>query len=234
MIQVLEYIIQNYTLFLVGAIIILLAIIGYYADKTNFGQNSKSTNEEKKQNKLNNLANNASSGDKHSDSEFQNENQLSDKSSDENRIVSISNEGVKQNNQSISSVELLNNSEESTIPENLQSDISVSAETDNKSTGEFDLINNITNDVQNVSANNVLTEKSNLQMNEEEFNMFSAEFDYILPKKNIINTDLLSDISDLELGKTQKIDLSDIPRFDNIELPKIKELATDDEDIWKI
>ena len=34
----LEYIMLNYTWFLGGAIIILLAIIGSYADKTNFGQ----------------------------------------------------------------------------------------------------------------------------------------------------------------------------------------------------
>lgn len=38
MIQILEYIVQNYTSFLIILILILLAIIGYYADKTNFGQ----------------------------------------------------------------------------------------------------------------------------------------------------------------------------------------------------
>ena len=35
---IIEYIVSNYTWFLIGAIIILLAIIGSYADKTNFGQ----------------------------------------------------------------------------------------------------------------------------------------------------------------------------------------------------
>ena len=52
MINILEYINENYTLFLGGAIIILLAIIGSYADKTNFGQgktkeNNNDNNKEK-------------------------------------------------------------------------------------------------------------------------------------------------------------------------------------------
>ena len=43
--SLLEYIMLNYTWFLGGAIIILLAIIGSYADKTNFGQ-GKDNNKE--------------------------------------------------------------------------------------------------------------------------------------------------------------------------------------------
>lgn len=44
----LEYIMLNYTWFLGGAIIILLAIIGSYADKTNFGQGKTKENENEK------------------------------------------------------------------------------------------------------------------------------------------------------------------------------------------
>ena len=48
-------------------------------------------------------------------------------------------------------------------------------------------------------------EKSNdLAKNEEAFSKFSDEFNSLLPKKELINMDLLSDIDDLELGKTQK------------------------------
>lgn len=46
--QFLEYISSNYTWILGGAIVILLAIIGYYADKTNFGQGQKKQNDLKK------------------------------------------------------------------------------------------------------------------------------------------------------------------------------------------
>ena len=39
--SILEYIMLNYTWFLGGSIVIILAIIGSYADKTNFGQGNK-------------------------------------------------------------------------------------------------------------------------------------------------------------------------------------------------
>ena len=41
MVNILEYIVSNYVWFLGSAILILLAIIGYYADKTNFGFGDK-------------------------------------------------------------------------------------------------------------------------------------------------------------------------------------------------
>ena len=44
----LEYIMLNYTWFLGGAIIILLAIIGSYADKTNFGQGKSKEDDSEK------------------------------------------------------------------------------------------------------------------------------------------------------------------------------------------
>ena len=46
MMHILEYILENYTWFLVGIVLILLAIIGYYADKTNFGHGKKNTQKE--------------------------------------------------------------------------------------------------------------------------------------------------------------------------------------------
>ena len=46
--EIIEYIMVNYTWFLGGLIIILLAIIGYYAEKTNFGQ--PKTNKQKSEN----------------------------------------------------------------------------------------------------------------------------------------------------------------------------------------
>ena len=45
--DILEYIMANYTWFLGGAIIILLAIIGSYADKTNFGQGKEKIKDDK-------------------------------------------------------------------------------------------------------------------------------------------------------------------------------------------
>ncbi len=48
MAKILEYISLNYTWFLVGAIIIVLAIIGHYAEKSNFGQEKSDTSTEDK------------------------------------------------------------------------------------------------------------------------------------------------------------------------------------------
>lgn len=52
----LEYIMLNYTWFLGGLIIILLAIIGYYADETNFGQ-GKNKEQSKDKDELNKIEN---------------------------------------------------------------------------------------------------------------------------------------------------------------------------------
>ena len=50
--EIIEYIMANYTLLLAGAIIILLAIIGSYADKTNFGQGKQKETKEKTKDEL--------------------------------------------------------------------------------------------------------------------------------------------------------------------------------------
>ena len=55
----------------------------------------------------------------------------------------------------------------------------------------------------------------------------------ILPKKEIINDDLLEEIDSLSLDKTQKLDLYDIPDLDDVDLPKIKTFEPEEKDIWK-
>jgi len=47
MAEIIEYVTQNYIWFLGGMIVILLAIIGSYADKTNFGQKKIKSKKEK-------------------------------------------------------------------------------------------------------------------------------------------------------------------------------------------
>lgn len=224
MTQVLEYILANYTWFLVGAVLVLLAIIGYYADKTNFGQGNKVS---QNQNDLGKNEDNSTdiSNVRLSDvTKTENKNQtldipvdVSNNNSDENIQISLTdsnselnaeNSIVKDNNDIVNNMDVKFNKVENTEPSVEQ--ISTTEESQ-------DVINN----------------ESVLQLNEEKFNMFSAEFDSLLPKKNIINTDLLSDIEDLELDKTQKIDLSGVPDLDDIELPKIVGLSSNDEDIWK-
>ena len=224
MTQVLEYILANYTWFLVGAVLVLLAIIGYYADKTNFGQGNKTS---QNQNDLG----------KNEDNSIDISNvRLSDVTKPENKNeildipVDVSNNNSDENIQiSLTDSNSELNAENSIVKDN--------NDTVNNMDVKFNKIENTEPSVEQIStteeSQDVINNESVVQSNEEKFNMFSAEFDSLLPKKNIINTDLLSDIEDLELDKTQKIDLSGVPDLDDIELPKIVGLSSNDEDIWK-
>ena len=165
---VIEYIITNYIWFLFGAIVILLAIIGSYADKTNFGQN-KLVKKEKTEKIEDETSNNQ---EENADSILESEEEVSNLN--------------------------LENQEDSKEKDKTQI-------TDEEKQVEFD----------------------------KKFEELDEEINEFLPKKDIIDDDLLSDIDDMSLDKTQKVDFSDIPDLDDLELPKIKNLKSADEDIWK-
>lgn len=202
--QIVNFVMQNSAWFIGGLILIILAVIGYYADKTNFGQ-GKTTESEKNNNNNNKII-------------------------DENNFL----EEVDSN---------LTNDEKTIAPqENILEE---------KSTQQLDFLNKVedklskdeskTNDIkenlpkkQEVNtAKTVKPKKSKLTAEEAAFDKFEKEFESLLPKKELINADLLSDIDELELGKTQKIKLNEVPDLDDIDLPKIKKLVNDEEDIWK-
>lgn len=257
MIQVLEYIMQHYALFLGSAILILLAIIGYYADKTNFGQGKNSDNKEKKEtSKIENLGladitgNNENNNDiSHIDDSIQPiphlsgdvNNQLS-----ENAVIEESNQLNIQGTENLQ-VPIAEQVENTISQENLNAPVSqninlientvsqnandISAE--NFSKHQVDIENMPSQIIDLVNNTTMAEEKDDSLLNEEAFNKFNDEFNSILPKRELIEADLLSDIDDLELDKTQKLDLSDVPDLDDIELPKIKQFATDEQDIWK-
>ena len=199
--QVLEYITQNYTLFLVGAIVILLAVIGYYADKTNFGQRKSNENEDNKE-------------------QLESET----KKSEENQNKELNDIESTNDDVLMQFPEL--NKEDNNVYDNLIDTEQSMVVDDKKDNKLFDTSLVLDNEV-------ALEENDTSLLNEEVFNRFNEEFNSILPEKEFINTDLLSDIEDLELDKTQKIDLGSVPDLDDIQLPKIKQLTSDDEDIWK-
>ena len=66
----------------------------------------------------------------------------------------------------------------------------------------------------------------------KEYAQFNNEVKELLPKKDIMDDSLLSDINNLSLDKTQKYNFGDIPDLDDVDLPKIKK-ADEEEDIWK-
>ena len=240
MLGILEYITQNYTWFLGGAILILLAIIGYYADKTNFGQGKDNDNSNKRElldinnMRLNDVATNVDNDIK---TPSINENQIKEQSGVlnlNNNLEVVQNnvqpEIVNQNSQIntdlnipntlvVQDANIINTSENAKNPQLTDEQIS--------ELKEFDLVGNLN------SVNVSLAKEDKTASSEESFNKFNEEFNALLPKKELINSDLLDDINDIELGKTQKFDFSDVPDLDNIELPKITQMSSNETDIWK-
>lgn len=238
MTQVLEYIKQNYTLFLVGAIVILLAVIGYYADKTNFGQGkSEKSKDEKKpdgQKKLENarlmdVANGAKTNSKNdNNSNVQNNSEkLVQK---ENSIVSNINHNENVVNDKTINIE--KNSIEN--KKNTTEVAELNEETVNQIKNAIHKELNLVSNDAIFNTEEIKNKETKNKKREDAFNKFSNEFDALLPKREIINDDLLSEIEDLELGKTQKFDLRDLKSFDNIKLPRISDTVTEDKDIWNI
>lgn len=195
---ILEYIMEYYTWFLSGAIIILLAIIGYYADKTNFGQGKQKQdiNKDDKLN-LNKIDGNQTLGET-INNVYNNQTQ-DDVVEEQESVISTMNEEVNEKNSSKVQQESIINIEEQTSNQESKSNIEQEFETN------F----------------------------ETEFEKFDKEFDEILPKKEIINDELLEEIDGLSLEKTQKLDLNNIPDLDDVDLPRIKTFEPEEQDVWK-
>jgi len=208
----LEYITLNYTWFLGGSIIILLAVIGYYADKTNFGQGKPK--EIEKENKP--------EGEKLDASKRLNDlfPQKGDKDNQKLEVNNNQNLNVQQPN--IVSQMNFDPMTGQPINQNNQTSIDV-----NQSNQFINSNNNLNTPIVEDSFDDIGT----LKTSEENFQKFDKEFNELLPKKEIIDDELLDEINNLSLDKTQKIELSDIPDLDDVELPKIKSL-TEEEDIW--
>lgn len=236
MINVLEYIEQNYTLFLGAGILILLAVIGYYADKTNFGQGKNANNNEKKQRDLSHIRLSEVTGEKNfKTDENQVDNNLDVHQPDGQEVIlnelpqnaapdlnNVNNEQVEVGNNVNS--EIINTDVEENVQTAVPSEIVIS----NVNSVEINA-----NSLNSVSVEKVNDTPSESLLNEDSFSKFNEEFNLLVPERELISTDLLNDIDDLELGKTQKLDLSEIPALEDIELPKIKNLSKEEQDIWK-
>lgn len=188
---VLEYIMLNYAWLLLGSIIILLAIIGYYADKTNFGQGK-----------------------------------IKDENIDTNKIDKKLLEGKRLE-------DLLGNNKDN-IEEpstNLQEE-SLEIANNNLEAWDNETLYNNENNI-SLPEKQINKDINTLEQTEKKFEKFDEEFNQLLPEKNIIDDELLDEINNLSLDKTQKINLSDIPNLDDVDLPKIKPLQIEEEDIWK-
>ena len=181
--KILEYVLANYTWILGGVIIILLAIIGSYADKTNFGQGKIKAEPEEDKNK-----------------DFV----LTDEMKDQIN---------KRFNESIAGDSSSENEEQNKIQEE------------------------VTNHTSNILDKNISEEKETAPSHkgtfDDKFEKMSQEVEEYLPEKELIDGDLLDEIENLSLDKTQKINTNEIPDLDDVELPKIKDLKSESDDVWK-
>lgn len=167
----LEYIMLNYTWFLGGAIIILLAIIGSYADKTNFGQGKTKEDESEKLREL-----------QLEKLKLQQQLEQAQRVQEETPVVQNQVEEKKE---------------------------------------------------ETIVIQQPKKEEPSLESYEEKYAKFDKAFDALLPKKGFDDGDLLDEIESISLDRTQKIDITEIPDLDDVDLPKIKSLDPVDEDIWK-
>ena len=182
----------------VGAIIILLAIIGRYAEKTNFGQKKVDELEENNNKVINNNLNNFNI----------------------NNVESLKNQkidgqNISQSNKTTNSNETNHVNANTSIVKNESLEPKETSETSNINEKEIS---------KNIESDNTF---------EKKYEALDDEINSLLPKKELINEDLLDDINSLSLDRTQKIKLSDIPDLDDVDLPKIKDLNKQDDDIWK-
>ena len=190
--NIIEYIMQNYTWIIGGSIIILLAVIGYYADKTNFGQGYNKVKDEEPEEELIDLSH-----------------------------VKLSSLVEKKENNEINS----NNN----VPQKIEFQNQFSERNNNSGTTEIN--QQIPKEV--VTQQPIGNLESNTIEEKTSLEKFNKEFEEILPEKSIIDEELLDEIENLSLDKTQKISLSEIPDVDDVELPKIKSMEKIDDDIWK-
>lgn len=232
MAEVIGYIVSNYTWFLVGAIIILLAIIGSYADKTNFGQgknrNSDSENDIVNENSETifqepiRTENSFASNDTNN-MEINSENDL-------NTALNTSNNFINDNLDTTSLFE-----------EDLQ-EISNPEVNNIIQPNQTNVIDEIINEELEKDVEKPFKEKEIVQNNlidqnfsyslDEGFDKFDEEFNNIIPKKEIIDGELLDDIDELTLDKKYDFSSNSIPDLDDVDLPKIKGIEKED-NIWK-
>lgn len=222
MAEVIGYIVSNYTWILIGSILILLAFIGKYADETNFGQGKAEIESPKEkialettglEDYVNSFCNkNNNNKNDFSENLNKNDNSLEEKEN-LNEEELISDGSTDLNNSVDTSVEIQKNDMEEPETEKLETN-------DNSDTSNYD------------NSKEKAHENQRLNNFEEEFEKFDEEFDLVLPKKEIINDGLLDDIENLSLDSPKSNIYESIPELDDVELPKIKKMETED-DPWK-
>lgn len=258
MAKILEYISLNYIWIIIGAIVIVLAIIGYYAEKSNFGQGkideekSLEDDEEKldlEKVSLSDLINKDKKNDQLENidaKEIFNENSLEDIPSNDELDATIQFQPINPSNEYKNVNENLNEMTSNNINVNNDKPISNNVYTnDNNQISNTGItIDEISEDlfapieeVKPINADRKIENTSNAKINadkfDEHFKKFDEEFDSIVPEKDIFDIDILDDIENLSLDQNQVFDTNDIPDLDDVDLPEIRDTNITENDIWK-
>lgn len=241
MTSIIEYITQNYFLILFFVVLILLAVIGYFAEKANDKQREKNKEEisnqsddELDQRNIEGMIFDSHTGKLVKAEEIE-KNKENETLIEQTQISNPNEENPNVQQEKITDINIdssqVSNIEEEQIS---PSEVGFDSRFDTFNDNEENIVQMNSEDLEQMEPKSESSIKE-VQKSDDfiaNVNDFDLEFDSLLPKKEIIDTDLLNDIDNLELDKTQKIDLSGIPDLDNIDLPKIKQMPEDD-DIWK-
>lgn len=235
--QVLEFLSSNYLWFLVGAIVILLAIIGYVADKTNFGQ-GKNDESNKKNIDLERL--NSMGIDQLNTENLEKEQQLEIQEQPDDLVQQNESINANETNNDINDNNLSNGNQDENkynLDDVSLEETSQTLEKDSKKIINGVDLSDFFNSTETLNKKIIDNDSKEVEVEavllEEKMENFDKEFDLFLPEKEVIDSNLLEDIDDLNFDKTQKLDFGDIESLSNIELPNIKNVKKEDHDIWK-
>ena len=209
---VVNFVMSYYVWFLAGAILILLAIIGAYADKTNFGQGKKEENKSTDdQIDLKNIKLSDAVGNKNIKDDTKTDNVNMDNNKiDKNISVSENN----NNNISMPNAEDLSNKK-----------IDVVKESNNVST-------NNSAEIFKPNEDNITSKSLNL---DEKLSKLDSAINDMLPEKELIDTSILDDVSDMDVGLDDKklFESKDDFNLGDLKLPEIKKPKKQPKNVWK-
>ena len=205
---------DNYIAAIILLIMILLAVIGYFAERANNKSKQISKKEDNKE--LIDLSNKRLS-------DFQ----ISKTEEKQETVEEVKEEEKEQINQGNISTQANVNAMAASgaIHGEVNSEIVGNMVPNGNIITESRTIESVTEPAVNTSSFEKLEKLDKIEQ-------MDKELDILLPEEKLLNEDLLTDIDLLELDKTQKLDLSELPDLDNIDLPKIMKME-EEEDIWK-
>ena len=195
MTEIMSFLISNYVWILVIVIVTLLAIIGSYANKTNFGEGTKEETEDESQ----------------KDVIIENKKLSEVLGQDSATLPGTDEKDLNTEIKNESSASVINNNNISNTS-SLSSDVNIKEEVELKTENKENLFKSI----------------------EEKLSSLDNELNTMLPKKEVIDDNILEDLEDISLDNSEnnKKKIKTIKTSD-IELPKIKSLKDKEEDVWK-